>query len=246
MAAEPTARAAGGPGPDGRGSADGGAAGTDLIERFDPVERAVHWTTAACFVILMATGAVLYIGQLELIVGNREIVRTIHVYTGLLLAVPLLVGVLLSRGGLLRRDLGRLSRFGPGEGRWLRPGVDRRAIRLGKFNPGQKLNAMFLGSAIFVMLATGSIMHWFMPFSDDVRTGATFVHDWWALGIWLSVTGHVYLATADPVALRGMTRGGVTRSWARSKRPRWYAAIVGETEPPAPTDESPGRPSSTE
>ncbi len=212
--------------------AGGGGAATDPIERFDPLERAVHWTTAACFGILMATGAVLYIGQLEVLVGNRALVRTIHVYTGLLLAVPLLVGVLQRRGRLLRRDLGRLSRFGPGEARWLRPGVDRGAIPLGKFNPGQKLNAMFLGSAIFVMLATGSIMHWFMPFSDDVRTGATFVHDWWALGIWLSVTAHVYLATSDPVALRGMTRGVVTRAWARSKRPRWYAAITADPEAP--------------
>ena len=218
----------------GGGSAGGGSAGTDSIERFDPLERAVHWTTATCFVILMATGAVLYVGQLEAIVGNRQIVRTIHVYTGLLLAVPLLVGVLLPRGRLLRRDLGRLSRFGPGEGAWLRPGPARRAIRLGKFNPGQKLNAMFLGSAIFVLLATGSIMHWFMPFSNDVRTGATFVHDWWAFGIWISVAGHVYLATTDPVALRGMTRGVVTRSWARSKRPRWYAAIVDPPEPAEP------------
>ncbi|MCU1457991.1 MAG: fdnI [Actinomycetia bacterium] len=209
---------------------DRAPAATDVIERFDPLERAVHWTTAACFVILMATGAVLYIGQLEVIVGNREIVRTIHVYTGLFLAVPLIAGVLLRRGRLLRRDLGRLSRFGPGERSWFRPGEARRAIRLGKFNPGQKVNAMFLGSAIFVMLGTGSIMHWFAPFPDDIRTGATFVHDWWAFGIWISVTGHIFLATNDSEALRGMTRGVVTRAWARSKRPRWYAAVVGDPE----------------
>ncbi len=208
---------------------------TDLVERFDPLERAVHWTTATSFGILMATGAVLYVGQLEALVGNREIVRTIHVYTGLFLPVPLLLGVLLSRGRQLRRDLGRLSRLGPGEGRWFRPGAARRAIELGKFNPGQKMNAMFLGSAIFVMLGTGSIMHWFMPFSDDVRTGATFVHDWWAFGIWLSVAGHVYLASTDSDALRGMTRGVVTRAWARTKRPRWYAAITAD-EPVEPVE----------
>lgn len=32
---------------------------------------------------------------------------------------------------------------------------------MGKFHPGQKLNAAFTPGAIVVMLTTGSIMHWF-------------------------------------------------------------------------------------
>ena len=100
-----------------------------------------------------------------------------------------------------------------------------RASQLGKFNPGQKLNATFVAASIVVMLATGSIMHWFEPFSDDWRTGATFVHDWFALGIGLSAAGHIAFALADPDALRGMVRGWVPRAWAQAKRPRWYAEV---------------------
>ena len=42
-----------------------------------------------------------------------------------------------------------------------------------KFNPGQKLNAIFIGAAIVVMLATGAMLKWFRFFPVDWRTGAT-------------------------------------------------------------------------
>ena len=54
------------------------------------------------------------------------------------------------------------------------------------------------------------------------RVGATFVHDWFALGIWISVGLHVLFAPRDPVALRGMRRGDVPARWARAG---WCAAI---------------------
>ena len=44
------------------------------------------------------------------------------------------------------------------------------------------------------MLATGAIMRWFEPFPIDWRTGATFVHDWFALGVWIAVLGHILFA----------------------------------------------------
>ncbi|MDQ1521983.1 MAG: formate dehydrogenase subunit gamma, partial [Actinomycetota bacterium] len=102
--------------------------------------------------------------------------------------------------------------------------------QLGKFNPGQKLNATFVGAAIVVMLATGSIMYWFAFFSNDIRTGATFVHDWFAFGIWLSVIGHVAFALSDRDSLNAMLHGPVSESWAIQKRPRWYVEAVESDE----------------
>ena len=132
----------------------------------------------------MATGAVLYVGQLSVLVGRRELMRTIHVYAGLALPIPLLIGVLGHHGTALRLDLGRLNRWSRGDTRWFRR-RKRDSVRLGKFNPGQKLNAVFLAAAGLVMLGTGSIMKWFEPVPQRTRTGATFVHDWFAFGIWL-------------------------------------------------------------
>ena len=48
------------------------------------------------------------------------------------------------------------------------------------------------------MLGTGIIMRWFEPFPLDWRTGATFVHDWFAIGLFVAVLGHIGLALADP------------------------------------------------
>jgi formate dehydrogenase subunit gamma len=208
------------------------------IARFDKTERVVHWCNATLFLTLIATGAALYAGPVSQLVGRRELVRTIHVYSGLLLPVPILVGIALHSGRQLRDDLGRLSRWDRDDRIWWRK-AKRASAQLGKFNPGQKLNATFLGAAIVVMLATGSIMRWFEPFPIDWRTGATFVHDWFALGVGLAIFGHILLAFSDPDALRGIVRGWVPAQWAKSKRPRWYAETsCGELTPaqPAPTE----------
>jgi formate dehydrogenase subunit gamma len=198
----------------------------DLL-RFDRVERLAHWTTASLFGVCMLTGAALYAGPISTAVGQRELVRMLHVSAGLALPIPLLVGVAGRWGRKLRRDLGRLGRFDDDDRRWLHKS-SRPDARLGKFNPGQKLNAAFLGSAIVVMIASGIVLKWFSLFALSTRTGATFVHDWVALGIWISVTGHILIAMRDPVALGGMLRGHVPARWARAERPRWYEAETGE------------------
>lgn len=196
------------------------------LDRFDRVERYVHWSVAALFGVLMLTGAALYAGPISTLVGRRDLVRDIHVVAGLALPVPLVVGVLGRWGRRLRTDLGRLNRWESADRPWWRRGT-RATARLGKFNPGQKLNAAFLGGAALVMLATGVIMKWFSLFTLDWRTGATFVHDWLALGIWVSIAGHILFAFRDPVALGGMLRGSVTARWARVRRPRWYEEETG-------------------
>jgi formate dehydrogenase subunit gamma len=211
----------------------------DLV-RFERAERVVHWCTATLFLTLMATGAALYAGPVSTLVGRRELVRTVHVIAGLALPVPLVLGLVGRWGAGLRRDLGRLNRWRRGDGRWFRR-KRRASVRLGKFNPGQKLNAVFLAAAGVVMFGTGIMLKWFNLFPLDDRTGATFVHDWFAIGIWLAVAGHVLFALRDPVALGAMLRGKVPAWWARANRPRWYEEETGRAvEPPqAPVKPAP-------
>jgi formate dehydrogenase subunit gamma len=206
------------------------------LTRFDRVERIVHWTTAALFLTCMATSAALYAGPVSTIVGRRDLVRMIHVVAGLALPIPLLIGVIGRWGRHLRRDLSTLNRWSADDRAWWRR-ARRAKARLGKFNPGQKLNATFLGAAIVVMLGTGVILKWFSIAPLDWRVGATFVHDWFALAIWISVLAHIFLALRDPVALGGMRRGTVTARWARSRRPRWYEEQTGQ---PAAAESPPG------
>jgi formate dehydrogenase subunit gamma len=203
------------------------------VPRFDRVERYAHWCTATLMLILLFTGFSMYAGPLSQLVGRRLLMRTIHLYAGLVLPVPVLVAISLRAGGQLREDLGRLNRWTRDDRQWWSRGR-RRAAQLGKFNPGQKLNATFIGAAIVVMLMSGSILKWYSPFSDSWRQGATFVHDWFAIGLLLAIAGHILLAFRDPDALDAMRHGPVDAGWAKLHRPRWYAEVVGSHSGGAP------------
>lgn len=201
--------------------------------RFDRVERAAHWANATLFGVLLATGAILYIGQLSLLVGRRALIDDIHLYAGLALPVPLLVALAGSWGKGLRADLGRFNRWTADDRRWLRltfqPRIERHARRnellTGKFNAGQKLNAAFTGGVIVVMLATGAVMHWYSPWPLSWRTGASFVHDWLALAVAVVVAGHICYALADPDALRSMFTGKISGRWAQRHAPGWLIEL---------------------
>src|SRR5699024_9413333 len=60
----------------------------DAVVRFDGVERALHWVNAVVVLTLIATGSVMYIGSLSALVGRRELVEQIHLWSGLALPVP--------------------------------------------------------------------------------------------------------------------------------------------------------------
>ena len=172
--------------------------------RFDRIERAVHWSNALLFGVCIVTAAMLYVGPLSGIVGRRDLVKAVHVWAGIALPLPLLLGWL---SPMFRADVGRLNRWSADDKRWLRTFGRDPSVELGKFNPGQKLNAAFTAGAIVVMLATGYVMRWFDPFPLDWRTGATFVHDWLALALLITITGHIMFALRDGDSLRAMFRG---------------------------------------
>lgn len=204
------------------------------IARFDRVERAVHWTTAALFLFLLLTGLVLSFGPLSSLVGRRDAVKQLHVWFGLALPVPLLVGLAGRWGAALRADVGRFNRWSVDDRRWLRAFVRlrlrRTRVRFGKFHPGQKLNAAFVGGAIPVMLLSGSVMRWYSPFPLAWRTGATFVHDWLSTALLIVIFGHIVKALSDRDAMGGMLTGSVSADWAARHHPDW----------PPPTDSGHG------
>jgi formate dehydrogenase subunit gamma len=200
------------------------------ILRFDRVQRTAHWATALLFGILMLTALPLYFPPLSGIVGRRALVVDIHVWAGILLPVPLLISMLGPWGARMRRDLGRVNRWTRDEIAWLWA-LGRRAPRVvDKFNPGQKLNSIFVGGVIVVMLITGIVLRWFQFFPVSWRTGATFVHDVFAFVIFIVVIGHITFAVAHPEALRSMVKGWVTRSWAARHAPGWLLEETGESD----------------
>jgi formate dehydrogenase subunit gamma len=169
--------------------------------RFSGGERLLHWVNAALFIVLLFTASALYVGPVSALVGRRELVKWVHLLTGLALPVPLIAAVL--RSAPFRADARRLNRFTTEDWKWLR----RRRSTPGKFNAGQKLNAAFVAGSIPVMLVTGSIMKWFGPFPLAWRTGATFVHDLTAIALFVVIVGHILKALSDKPKLDEMLRG---------------------------------------
>jgi formate dehydrogenase subunit gamma len=204
--------------------------GRQLLRFTRPV-RWVHATTAALLTVCILTAAILYNGSIAVRVGNRYVVEQIHVWCGFALPVPILIG-LCSRS--YRADLGRLNRFTRHDWRWLRSRMRRDGeIPVGKFNAGQKLNAALSAGAIGVLLGSGIVMYFTHLSRLSWRSGATFVHDWFALGLGLLVVGHIVYALRDPEALRSMRTGRVPLRWARREHAEWAAEMVDE-----PADDS--------
>ncbi|MER6565843.1 cytochrome b/b6 domain-containing protein [Streptomyces sp. NPDC001093] len=192
------------------------------VRRFSRAERWVHRTTAALMGVCVVTAAILYIPQLAIMVGRRELVVRIHECAGIALPVPVLLG-LASRA--FRADLRFLNRFGPHDKVWLHAALvrdKRRGSRpAGKFNAGQKIYAAWIAGATLVMLGTGLLM-WFTHLAPLMwRTSATFVHDWLALTIGVVLAGHIGMALGDPEARKGLRTGTVSREWAKRQHPLW-------------------------
>jgi formate dehydrogenase subunit gamma len=152
---------------------------------------AVHGAFAALVLVGIATAAVMWFDALSVAVGRRDLVRAVHLWAGLLAPVPLALGLLSSR---FRADAALLERWTADDVAWLRA-RDRRSGRIPvhRFNAGQKLNAALTMGALLVLLGTGTVMAgWLWSWPTEVRTDATWVHDWVAFGLTLTVVGHVY------------------------------------------------------
>lgn len=213
-------------GPDG----DAGATDTPQVDRFALTPRVVHAVVGVLMMICLVTASFLYIGSLALLVGHRHVVELIHVWSGIAMPVPLLIGLV---AGTYRDDLRRLNRFRPSDWAWLRSRSRRDGqIRVGKFNAGQKLNACLSAGSIGVLLGTGIVMYVPDAFALSWRSGATFAHDWFALAVGFLVLGHLTFALGDRDALRGMVTGRVPMAWARREHAAW-ADEADEVDPAA-------------
>ena len=192
----------------------------EYIERFSATERAVHWVHATAFLVLLATGLVLYIPAFSIAVGRRPLLKDIHVYTAVAWIVGLVLVVLLGDRRRLRATMRELETFDADDMLWLR----RYPRPQGRFNAGQKVNAA-LTAAFAVLFAVSGSLLWLGERDHRFQLGSTILlHDWLTLISLVLLVGHLYLALIYPAtrhALRGMTVGTVRRDWAERHHPKW-------------------------
>ncbi len=201
-----------------------------LLPRFSRTERALHWVHASAFLVMLGTGLVLSLAPLSEAVGRRPLLKEIHLDTAIAWGCALALVVLLGDRASLRRTAREIDLFDRDDRLWLRG----RHRPVGRFNPGQKLNAV-LTAAFAVLFAVSGILLWAGERDHRFQlAGAGALHDaltWASLGLF---AGHLYLAVVHPRtrhALRGITTGTVREEWAREHHPKWAAQLVSEDAP---------------
>jgi formate dehydrogenase subunit gamma len=191
--------------------------------RFTPVERFAHRSTAGLVLVLIASGFSLFYQPLALLVGRRTFVEGVHVVAGFALPLPTFAALLSAQ---FRNDLSRLNRFAPDDWQWLRRRDRRRSkLAVDKFNAGQKLAAACFGAAGVVLFGTGLLLLFpdQLSLSDDIRQGATVVHDTVTLGLVALLVGHARLAMRHPEARAAMRTGVMDANYARQEYAAWAA-----------------------
>jgi formate dehydrogenase subunit gamma len=191
------------------------------LRRFSRTERTLHWVNALGFFMLLATGLILYLPSLSVLVGRRPLIKDMHFWSGVgWIAALALVALLGDRRGLLRTAR-ELDAFDADDVRWLRR---RRPAPQGRFNAGQKLNAS-LNAAFTVLFLVSGLLLWFGERDTRFRFASTVVlHDGLMYVALALLVGHLYLALIHPAtrhALRGITLGTVDEDWARAHHPKW-------------------------
>lgn len=193
------------------------------VRRFSRTERALHWVHAGAFLVLLASGLVLYVPALAQAIGTRPVVKAVHVDTAIAWVLALALIVALGDRDGLRRTARELDLFDDDDLVWLRG----RPAPQGRFNAGQKLNAA-LTAAFAVLFAGSGLLLWLGERNSGFRLGGTIVlHDaltWASLAL---LVGHLYLAVIHPAtrhALRGMTEGSVDAEWAARHHRKWLAS----------------------
>ena len=194
---------------------------TRYVRRFSRTERALHWANAIGFVLLLATGLILYLPSLAVAVGRRPLIKDVHFWSGVAW-VPVLAAIVVLGD---RRGIARLAkevdRFDRDDLRWL---LRRALAPQGRFNAGQKLNTA-LTAAFTVLFLVSGLLLWLGERDTRFRFASTVVlHDGLMYIALVLLVGHLYLAVIHPAtrhALRGITVGTVSEEWAARHHAKW-------------------------
>ncbi|HET6815947.1 MAG TPA: cytochrome b/b6 domain-containing protein [Mycobacteriales bacterium] len=203
----------------------------DGLPRFSRIERWVHRTTGVLVAVLVLTGLTLYDGSLSVLVSRRTLVEGTHIVAGLMLPLPMLVGLACSRD--LRADVRLLGRLTHADRAWLRRRDRRTAgLAVGKFNGGQKLAAAVMAGAGLVLLGTGVLLlaPVRLDLPDSVRQGATVTHDLFTFGVLALLAGHIWMAIRHPQARAALRTGVVDRAYAEREHARWASEMLASRE----------------
>jgi formate dehydrogenase subunit gamma len=190
------------------------------VSRFSRTERVLHWVNALGFFTLLASGLVLYLPSLSILVARRPLVKDIHFWSGIGWICALAAVLTLGNRRRLRETARELDLFDGDDLRFL---SGRRAPQ-GRFNAGQKVNAALTAAFTLLFFVSGLLL-WLGERDTRFRFASTVVlHDGLMYVSLMLLLGHLYLALIHPAtrhALRGITVGTVSEEWAARHHAKW-------------------------
>ena len=198
--------------------------------RFTRTERTLHWVHASAFFALLATGLILYVPSLSIWISRRNLVKNVHIWVAVAWAAALVLVVVLGNRRALRETWREIETLDRDDRRWLR---GRRAPQ-GRFNAGQKVNAILTVAFAALFVVSGFFLWLGERDHRFLLNGAVVVHDAAMYVSLVLLAGHLYLALIHPAtrhALRGMTRGDVREDWAELHHAKWAAAAKSVESP---------------
>ena len=199
------------------------------LQRYTASERANHWVTGICFILLALSGLALFhpaLFPLTMLFGGGVWTRILHPFVGVVMM--LFFVVMFFRFQSLNRMTGT-------DWEWVKRaremvnGDDHNMPIMGKYNGGQKLVFWLFALCLIVLLVTGALFWqaWFAPSVPIwLQRIAVVLHALAAFGLVLTVIVHAYAAIWVKGTVQAMTRGTVSAGWARHHHPLWYREQV--------------------
>lgn len=199
------------------------------IERFTTSERVLHWVVTASFFTLLLSGLGLYsrlfTGYFNLFGGGSNAIF-IHKVAGIIFFLSSLAMYLNHRLDVSSFDADDRLWFARRGGYLSR---EESHFDIGKYNPGQKLFALFIGAATLVLGVTGIFIWAPTSFPRWIVQLSLLLHGLMFVSAVMFVIVHVYLATiGNPGTIGAMLYGFVGRRWARKHHPKWYREVTHE------------------
>jgi formate dehydrogenase subunit gamma len=201
------------------------------VRRFSSLEQAVHWSTAASFVVLGLSGLAMLFGKHVLlpVFGHTAfgwlaaLAKNAHNFVAPLFIVSALAMIAL----FLRDNLPRAYDL-----RWLARAWAVMArgehVPSGRFNAGEKL-WFWIGVIVLSVVVSWSGLLLLFPNLDQTRAVMQEAWVWHASAALAYVAlslGHIYLGTLGlEGSYRAMRDGTVDETWAKEHHALWYEEV---------------------
>lgn len=199
------------------------------LQRYSDRERLYHWATALLLLVAASSGMALFHPSLyfaSIFTGGGSWTRILHPFIGVATAFVFLF--LYLRVRIDNQAAAHDKEWRSKMGEMLR-GNKAGMPPAGKYNAAQKLVFWAMSISLAVLLVTGFVFwrpYFAASFPVDVVRAAVLLHSIAAVVMVLSVIVHVYAVIWVKGTLSAMTRGTVTKSWAKQNHALWHREMT--------------------